>query len=83
MGRIAKDLEHPSYHDVHRLDLTFWTVHAEEPRHNQLCRDILEQSSEPADFIMAQEVGQNIADSERGMYTGVHHERMMLIDDVT
>lgn len=80
MGRIAKDLEHPSYNDIHRLDLTFWTVHAEsdEPRHYQLCRGILEQFSEPSDFIMMRDVGQEIADSERAMYTGLHHEMMLI-----
>jgi pyrroloquinoline quinone (PQQ) biosynthesis protein C len=84
MGRIATDLDRPSYNHMHRLNLTFWTVHAEsdEPRHYQLCRGILEQFSEPADLSMMREVGQNIADSECAMYTGLHEE-MMLIDDVT
>jgi pyrroloquinoline-quinone synthase len=78
MGTIAEGLRHPSYNIERNLNLLFWDVHANEhePRHYQLCKDILIQFKTPEDLRTMYEVGRNIAQSEALMYQELHEEMM-------
>ncbi len=80
MGRIAQGFAHPQFNQDWNLDLTFWTVHANEhePRHYQLCKDILQQYPNTGDLETMLNVGRRIASSEALMYTELHDEMMLL-----
>ncbi|WDM03028.1 iron-containing redox enzyme family protein [Alicyclobacillus cycloheptanicus] len=79
MGDIANGFRHPNYNQ-RPLDLRFWDVHADEhePRHYQLCKDILVQYTREQDLDTMYRVGADIAKSEALMYTQLHHEMMQL-----
>lgn len=81
MGAIAEGLRHPKYNHL-PLNLVFWDIHADEhePRHYQLCKDILIQYSSSDELHMMYEVGVRIARSEAFMYQQLHREmqEMML-----
>ncbi len=79
MGAIATGLRHPNYNQQ-PLNLLFWDVHADEhePRHYQLCKDILEQFTSSDELELMFHVGEKIAKSEAMMYTQLHHEMMKL-----
>lgn len=78
MGTIARGLQHPSYNKTHPLDVLFWTLHADEhePRHYQLCKDILIQYTDQDSLRTMFEVGRSIARSEALMYEELHREMM-------
>ncbi|MCF8564915.1 iron-containing redox enzyme family protein [Alicyclobacillus tolerans] len=80
MGTIARGLRHPSYNLESKLDLLFWDVHADEhePRHYQLCKDILIQFTSQSDLQTMFEVGRSIAKSEAKMYQELHNEMVRL-----
>jgi hypothetical protein len=66
MGAIGQGLARSALNHPIPLNLTFWTVHAEhdEPRHYQLCKDVLQEFTSPADLRRMLEVGKSIAASE-------------------
>ncbi len=78
MGTIGRGLRHDSYNEGHKLNTLFWDVHAieHEPRHYQLCRDILIQHQTSADLDMMYQVGTSIARSEAMMYRQLHDEML-------
>jgi pyrroloquinoline-quinone synthase len=80
MGDIANGLRHPNYNQ-RPLNLLFWDVHADEhePRHYQLCKDILEQFTGSDELELMFNVGEKIAKSEALMYTQLHHEMIELV----
>ncbi|RIV26139.1 hypothetical protein D2Q93_04705 [Alicyclobacillaceae bacterium I2511] len=80
MGRIAQGFAHPQFNQDWNLDLTFWTAHANEhePRHYQLCKDILQQYPNTGDLETMLNVGRRIASSEALMYTELHEEMLLL-----
>lgn len=77
MGDIAKGLRHPNYGE-HPLNLLFWDVHADEhePRHYQLCKDILQTFKTPDELELMFRVGEKIAKSEALMYSQLHFEML-------
>lgn len=79
MGEIANGLRHKAYND-YPLDLRFWDVHADEhePRHYQLCKNILVQFTNPEELNTMFTVGRTIAKSEAYMYTRLHEEMQKL-----
>ena len=81
MGTIAQGLRHPAYNCQTPLNLTFWDVHADEhePHHYQLCKDILEQHTTPAELQIMFDVGHKIAASEARMYRELHAEMLTLL----
>ncbi len=80
MGTISEGLRHATYHRAHSLDLTFWDVHAEEhePRHYQLCKEILAQCEDAGSLHIMYETGKKIAISEAMMYANLHDEMIAL-----
>lgn len=74
MGLIGKGLQHPNYNNNRKLNVTFWTVHAEthEPRHYQLCKDILVQFADPGDLETMYRAGVAMAMSEADFYDGIY-----------
>jgi pyrroloquinoline-quinone synthase len=81
MGLIGEGLRHPHYNKNSKLNVTFWMIHSDqhEPRHYQLCKDILVQSPDPQDLTAMYRAGAYIALSEARMYQTLH-ERMMAIE---
>lgn len=79
MGDIANGLRHPNYGE-RPLNLLFWDVHADEhePRHYQLCKDILVQFTDKSALETMYHVGSKIAKSEALMYTQLHQEMVQL-----
>lgn len=79
MGDIANGLRHPNYNQ-NALNLLFWDIHADEhePRHYQLCKDILEQFTDTDDLEVMYAVGSKIAKSEALMYEQLHQEMCRL-----
>jgi pyrroloquinoline-quinone synthase len=82
MGLIGKGLQHPNYNRTRKLNVAFWMVHADthEPRHYQLCKDILETYTDPADLQRMYQAGVYIAMSEANFYDGIY-ERMMAVKE--
>lgn len=78
MGMIGEALTHPNYNQKQKLDVRFWTVHADEhePRHYQLCKDVLVRHTQPEELEAMYRAGSYIARSEARMYDGIY-ERMM------
>ncbi|WP_018132605.1 TenA family transcriptional regulator [Effusibacillus pohliae] len=74
MGLIGKGLRHPNYNQTRRLNVAFWVVHADdhEPRHYQLCKDILVQYQDPQDLQTMYRAGVTIAMSEADFYDGIY-----------
>ncbi|PWI57457.1 TenA family transcriptional regulator [Sulfoacidibacillus thermotolerans] len=80
MGVIAKGLQHARYNQLHPLDITFWRVHSDEhePRHYQLCKEVLVDFHDPESLQIMYETGREIAISEATMYAQLHDEMMRL-----
>lgn len=76
MGFIGKAVKHPHYNQEREINALFWDVHADEhePRHYQLCKDILIQFNDPNDLRTMLDVGSRIARSEALMYQELHEE---------
>ena len=76
MGTIGQGFRHPNYNKERRLNVLFWEIHADEhePRHYQLCKDILVQHTSRIDLEVMYQVGRQIAASEARMYTELHAE---------
>jgi pyrroloquinoline quinone (PQQ) biosynthesis protein C len=80
MGSIGRGLLHPAYNRIRPLNVLFWEAHADEhePRHYQLCKDILVRFSDPADLQVMYQTGCQIARSEALMYKELHEEMSKL-----
>ncbi len=80
MGTIGRGLRHDRYNADHRLNTLFWDVHANEhePRHYQLCKDILIQHQTAENLDMMYQVGASIAKSEAMMYRQLHDEMLSI-----
>ncbi|SFU86691.1 TenA family transcriptional regulator [Alicyclobacillus macrosporangiidus] len=80
MGRIGQYFQHPAYNRDRVIDVRFWQVHADEhePRHYQLCKDVLQSFTSPDDLKTMYETGKFIAQSEARMYQELHEEMMRL-----
>ncbi len=76
MGAVGEGMKHPAYNREHRIDTRFWDVHAtlHEPRHYQLCRDILSAYGSREELAIMYETGRRIALSEAAMYDRLHAE---------
>jgi pyrroloquinoline quinone (PQQ) biosynthesis protein C len=79
MGMIGEGLKHPNYNKERTLNVTFWEAHADshEPRHYQLCKDVLLEFTHPEELQTIYRVGAYIARSEARMYQGMY-ERMLM-----
>ncbi|MCL6548906.1 MAG: iron-containing redox enzyme family protein [Alicyclobacillus sp.] len=76
MGFIGQAFRHPAYNRHRRIDTRFWEAHARdhEPRHYQLCKDILATYTSPEALRTMYRAGASIARSEAAMYDGLHSE---------
>ncbi|MDB5084590.1 MAG: hypothetical protein JWN30_1476 [Bacilli bacterium] len=74
MGKIGEGLQHPAYNQNRAINTLFWAAHADEhePRHYQLCKDILQTFSQPDELRVMFETGSYIAQSEARMYDKIH-----------
>ncbi len=80
MARIGEGFRHPHYQRSGPVNTLFWEVHADEhePRHYQLCKQILETYTSPGDLEDMYETGRYIALSEARMYEELHEDMMAL-----
>ncbi len=80
MGTIGRGLKHSAYNQDRILNVFFWEAHADEhePRHYQLCKDVLVGFKDPADLAIMHDVGASIAKSEARMYAQLHQEMLVL-----
>jgi pyrroloquinoline quinone (PQQ) biosynthesis protein C len=76
MGLIGQGLKHPNYNRQNRLNVGFWMAHADthEPRHYQLCKEILVQFTSTEELQQIYEAGVYIAMSEANFYDGLYEE---------
>ena len=82
MARIGEGVLHPHYQVEGTVNSLFWQVHADEhePRHYQLCKQILERHTTPDELRLMYETGRYIALSEAAMYEELHIEMMSLTE---
>ena len=80
MGFIGEALRHPAYNRERQVNTLFWDIHADEhePRHYNLCRDILLEHRHPDDLRIMFTAARIIAVSEAQMYEGLYHEMIRL-----
>ncbi|WP_240675743.1 TenA family transcriptional regulator [Ammoniphilus sp. CFH 90114] len=73
MGLIGEGLSHDRYNQDRKLNLTFWKVHADhhEPRHYQLCKDVLVRFTSQEDLQTIYRAGAYITRSEARFYQGL------------
>jgi len=78
MGLIAEGLKHPNYNEERKVNVGFWVAHADvhEPRHYQLCKDVLLDFTSPEDLQTIYRAGLKIAMSEAAFYEGLYDEMM-------
>jgi len=78
MGLIGEGLRHPNYNQDRKINVGFWVAHADthEPRHYELCKDILVQYTSEEDLRTIYEAGLKIAMSEAAFYDGLYEEMM-------
>ncbi|KEO82522.1 hypothetical protein EL26_14910 [Tumebacillus flagellatus] len=76
MGLIGQGLRHPNYSRERKVNVGFWMAHADEhePRHYQLCRDVLVEFTEPEHLQAIYRAGVQIAMSEARFYDELHDE---------
>lgn len=76
MGLIGRGLRHPVYQQAGPIDTRFWTIHADsdEPRHYQLCRNVLLAFRDSESFSRMFAAGQAMALSEADMYHQLYYE---------
>jgi pyrroloquinoline-quinone synthase len=80
MGLIGEGLTHAHYNQERKINVTFWEAHADshEPRHYQLCKDVLLEFTSQEELQTIYRVGAYIARSEARMYEGLY-QRMIMI----
>ena len=78
MGLIGQGLRHPNYNEERRLNVGFWMAHADthEPRHYQLCKDVLLDFQTPEQLAAICRAGVEIALSEAQFYDDLFDEMM-------
>ena len=78
MGLIGEGLRHPHYNGEQRVNVGFWMAHADthEPRHYQLCKDVLINFSQPEELQKIYRAGALMALSEAQFYEGLYDEIM-------
>jgi pyrroloquinoline-quinone synthase len=78
MGLIGEGLRHPNYNGEQRVNVGFWMAHADthEPRHYQLCKDVLVDFSKPEELRTIYRAGALMALSEAEFYDGLYDEMM-------
>ncbi|TCP52829.1 pyrroloquinoline quinone (PQQ) biosynthesis protein C [Tumebacillus sp. BK434] len=78
MGEIGQGLRHPNYNEETRVNVGFWMAHADthEPRHYQLCKDVLLDFSSPEHLQTIYRAGVTIALSEARFYDELYVEMM-------
>jgi len=78
MGLIGQGLKHPAYNESRKINVGFWLAHADEhePRHYQLCRDVLLDFTSPDDLQTIYRAGVRMAMSEAAFYDGLYDEMM-------
>ncbi|MFD2170921.1 TenA family transcriptional regulator [Tumebacillus lipolyticus] len=78
MGEIGQGLRHPNYNREQRLNVSFWMAHADthEPRHYQLCKDVLLDFHSEQDLQAIYRAGVIIASSEARFYDELYDEMM-------
>ncbi|MBL0388155.1 iron-containing redox enzyme family protein [Tumebacillus sp. ITR2] len=76
MGLIGEGLRHPNYNRERKVNAAFWMAHADthEPRHYELCRDVLVDFPEPAQLQTIYRAGVEIALSEARFYDELYDE---------
>jgi pyrroloquinoline-quinone synthase len=76
MGLIGEGLRHPNYNTPNKLNVSFWMAHADthEPRHYQLCKDVLVDFSSAEQLQAIYQAGVTIAMSEADFYEGLYEE---------
>ncbi|WP_134159862.1 TenA family transcriptional regulator [Alicyclobacillus sacchari] len=81
MARIGEGVLHPHYQAEGAVNSLFWQVHADEhePRHYELCKQILQRHTAPDELRLMYETGRYIALSEASMYEELHAEMMSLV----
>lgn len=82
MGTIGEALKHPNYNQTRKLNVGFWMAHADshEPRHYQLCKDVLINFTSPEELQAIHQAGVYIAMSEAKFYDGIY-ERMLAVNE--
>jgi pyrroloquinoline-quinone synthase len=80
MGLIGRGFEHERYQANGSINTLFWRAHADEhePRHYQLCKDVLVSHTKPQELKRMYEVGNFIAKSEARMYDELYREMLEL-----
>jgi pyrroloquinoline-quinone synthase len=78
MGLIGEGLKHENYNVDGKLNVAFWIMHADthEPRHYELCKNVLKDFSSPSDLKQIYEAGVKIAMSEARFYDGLYEEML-------
>lgn len=78
MGLIGEGLRHPNYNEPGKVNVGFWMAHADthEPRHYQLCRDVLIDFPAPEQLQAIYHAGVTIAMSEARFYDELYDEMM-------
>lgn len=78
MGLIGEGLRHPNYNRERKLNVAFWMLHADthEPRHYQLCKDVLVDFHTPDELAAIYRAGLFIAMSEARFYDELYDEMM-------
>ncbi len=76
MGLIGRGFDHDNYQTHGKINTLFWRAHADEhePRHYQLCKDVLVNYTKPQELQRMYEVGAYIAKSEARMYDELYKE---------
>lgn len=78
MGLIGEGLRHPNYNREQRVNVGFWMAHADthEPRHYQLCKDVLVDFSQSEELRTIYHAGARMALSEAQFYEDLYEEMM-------
>ncbi|MGB8955086.1 MAG: iron-containing redox enzyme family protein [Tumebacillaceae bacterium] len=78
MGLIGEGLRHSNYNGEQRVNVGFWMAHADthEPRHYQLCKDVLVDFSQSEELRTIYRAGALMALSEARFYDELYDEMM-------
>lgn len=76
MGLIGQGLRHANYNGEQRINVGFWMAHADthEPRHYQLCKEVLLDFNEPEQLAEIYRAGAAVALSEAQFYEELYQE---------
>ncbi|HEU4965308.1 MAG TPA: iron-containing redox enzyme family protein [Bacilli bacterium] len=76
MGLIGAGLRHPQYNRTRKVNVAFWLLHADthEPRHYELCKDVLTDFASRGNLQTIYRAGVYIALSEARFYDELYSE---------